>query len=75
YLTRFFDSSFWRGLIANHADVDYPSSLVNRILATGLLGKKFFKRALNLGGFIGRWGKIGEGKEGAAAASDAERGV
>lgn len=72
YLTQFFNNSFWRGLMANHADVDYPSALVSGILATGLLSKRFFKLALNLGGFVGRWRKACAGEEETAAASEVE---
>ncbi|MDK2895442.1 MAG: hypothetical protein PWQ98_1569 [Moorella sp. (in: firmicutes)] len=54
YLTRFFDNSFWRQFIARYADIDYPSVLVKKILGTGLLPRKFFQLALDLGGFIGR---------------------
>lgn len=55
YLTRFFDSNFWRQFIARYADIDYPSVLVKKILGTGLLRRKFFQLALDLGGFIGRY--------------------
>ncbi|MDN5361459.1 MAG: hypothetical protein PWP70_506 [Moorella sp. (in: firmicutes)] len=55
YLTRFFDNSFWRQFIARYADIDYPSVLVKKILGTGLLRRKFFQLALDLGGFIGRY--------------------
>jgi len=56
YLTRFFNNNFWRQLIAGHADIDYPSQLITKLLSTGLLPRRFFKLALDLGGFIGRRG-------------------
>lgn len=73
YLTRFFNNAFWRRLIAEHADVDYPSVLVGKILSTGLLGKSFFKLALDLGGFIGRWAQCFSESEKTSAAYKSKR--
>jgi len=71
YLTRFFNNSFWRQFIARHADIDYPSALITKILSTGLLGKSFFRLALDLGGFIGR---LGAGRTGEPEAAGEEAG-